>query len=316
MPETDPVGMNPVGVTPSDGRESRGNVRKAVIPAAGLGTRMFPASKAMRKEMFPIVDRDGLAKPAILLIVEEAVEAGVDSVFIVVREEDRHDYESFFHDEVPRESFDRLPGPAQECARKILDIGRKVRFLIQHEQEGFGHAVHCAREAIGGEPFLLMLGDHLWRSETDRPCARQLLDAFDRQGLSLLSLIATPEAEIGRFGTVTGKWLEPRRLLEIAILAEKPSIEEARSRLRVPGYSDAEYLTLFGQYVLKPTLFDHLDAQIRAGARERGEFDLTRALDRLREEDGLLGLVTQGKRFDIGLPASYAETLRTFREEP
>jgi len=305
MPEGDPE------LTPPNGPK----LRKALIPAAGFGTRMFPASKAMRKEMFPIVDRDGFAKPAILLIVEEAVDAGLEEVFLVVRDEDLSNYEAFFREQVSREHFDKLPGPAQDYARRILEIGRKVKFLIQGEQEGFGHAVYCARDAIGDEPFLLMLGDHLCRSDTDRSCARQLLDAFERHGTSVLGLIATPEAEVANFGVVAGDWIEPGRLLRVSSFAEKPTVEEARDRLRVPDLSDGQYLTAFGQYILKPSLFAYLGEQIREDARERGEFDLTRALERSRGEDGVLGLVVQGKRFDIGLPASYLETMRAFGDE-
>jgi hypothetical protein len=143
-------------------------VRKAVIPAAGFGTRLFPASKATKKELFPIIDRDGIAKPAILLIVEEALKAGIDEVVIIVQEQDLEAFQSFFNVQVSIENYNKLPRHFREYAEHILDIGQRVSFAIQDRQEGFGHAVYCARQAVGNEPFLLMLGDHIYRSDGER----------------------------------------------------------------------------------------------------------------------------------------------------
>jgi UTP-glucose-1-phosphate uridylyltransferase/mevalonate kinase len=287
-------------------------VRKAVIPAAGFGTRLFPATKAMKKELFPIIDRDGIAKPAILLIVEEALGAGLEEILIIVQENDLEAFHAFFNEQITIENYNKLPRQFQEYARRILDIGQRVSFVIQPAQEGFGHAVYCARAAIGSEPFLLMLGDHLYRSNGSASCAGQLLEAYQQHGLSVLGLRRTPEAEIATFGTVAGVWLEEGRLLNVTEFAEKPTIDYARSNLRIPGFPEDEYLTVFGQYIIKPKLFEYLEEHIKNNVRERGEFQLTSALDRLRQEDGFLGLVIDGRRFDIGLPQHYLETLKTF----
>ena len=289
-------------------------VRKAVIPAAGFGTRLFPASKATKKELFPIVDRDGIAKPAILLIVEEALDAGIEEVIIVVQEGDLNDFDAFFNQQVSIENFNKLPRHFQQYAQRLLEIGRHVKFVAQPAQEGFGHAIYCAREAVGGEPFLLMLGDHIYRSTGDRSCAAQLMEAYQNHGLSVLGLRRTPESLLANFGTATGVWLEEGRLLNITEFAEKPTVDYARTSLRAPGLPEGEYLTVFGQYVIQPKLFDYLEEHIRNNVRERGEFQLTSALDRLRQEEGFLGLIMDGRRYDIGLPDYYLETLRTFRE--
>jgi UTP-glucose-1-phosphate uridylyltransferase/mevalonate kinase len=290
------------------------SVRRALIPAAGFGTRLFPASKATKKELFPVIDRDGIAKPAILLIVEEALDAGIDEVVIVVQQDDLADFESFFAAQISIENFNKLAPRSQEYARRILEIGRRVRFVTQTAQEGFGHAVYCAREALGDEPFLLMLGDHLYRSNVQASCARQLVEAYQRSSTSVVGLRRTPEAQIQAFGTATGVWLEPAKLMNVTEFAEKPTPDYARTNLRVPGFPEGEYLTIFGQYVLKPRLFDYLEEHIRNNVRQKGEFQLTSALDRLRQEDGILGLVVDGRRFDIGLPEHYLDTLRTFAE--
>ncbi len=288
-------------------------VRKAVIPAAGFGTRLFPATKATKKEMFPIIDRDGIAKPAILLIVEEALEAGIEEVIIIVQETDLEDFRAFFTKQITIENYNKLPHHFQDYARRILEIGRRVTFVTQTAQEGFGHAVYCARQAVGNEPFLLMLGDHIYRSTGDTSCARQLTEAYQKHGSSILGLRRTPEEQIGNFGTVTGVWVEGDRLLNITEFAEKPTLDYARTSLRVPGLPEGEYLTVFGQYIIKPQLFDYLEEHIKNNVREHGEFQLTSALDRLRQEDGYLGLMIDGKRYDIGLPDFYLETLQSYR---
>ncbi len=290
-------------------------VRKAVIPAAGFGTRLFPASKATKKELFPIVDHDGIAKPAILLIVEEAVNAGIEDVVIIVQEGDLEAFRSFFNVQVSIENYNKLPRHFQEYARRILEIGRHVSFVVQRAQEGFGHAVYSACEAVGNEPFLLMLGDHIYRSTGQKSCARQLLDVYQQYGQSVVGLRYTAESDIANFGTATGVWLEDNRVLNITEFAEKPTVDYARTNLRVPGRGANEYLTVFGQYIIKPQLFDILSEHIANNVRERGEFQLTSALDRLRQEDGFLGVIMEGKRYDIGIPEYYLETLKTFRED-
>lgn len=289
-------------------------VRKAVIPAAGFGTRLFPASKAVKKELFPVIDRDGIAKPAILYIVEEALAAGIEEVYIIIQPSDLQDFQDFFNHQVSVENYNKLPRHFQDYSKRILEIGQKVHFIFQELQEGFGHAVYCTREAIGDEPFLLYLGDHLYRSDTEKSCTQQLVEAFNQSGVSILGLRRTPESQIHNFGTTTGAWIEPERLLNVTEFAEKPTIDFARMNLRVPEMPEDEYLTVFGQYIIKPQIFNYLEEHTRHNVRERGEFQLTSALDRLRQEDGFQGLMIDGKRFDIGIPEYYLETLRTFRE--
>jgi UTP-glucose-1-phosphate uridylyltransferase/mevalonate kinase len=287
-------------------------VRKAVIPAAGFGTRLFPATKATKKELFPIIDRDGIAKPAILIIVEEAIEAGIDEVYVIVQEEDLADFESFFNVQVSIENYNKLPPHFQEYSRTLLDVGKRVNFIVQKNQEGLGHAVYAAREAVGDQPFLLMLGDHIYRSEGEKSCAQQLVDTFNQHGISVIGMRRTPEDEIASFGTVTGDWMADEGLLNITQFVEKPTIEYARLNLRVPGILGDEYLTVFGQYIIQPQVFNYLEEHIENNVRERGEFQLTSALDRLRQEEGFLGLVIDGVRFDIGQPEHYVQTVRNY----
>jgi UTP-glucose-1-phosphate uridylyltransferase/mevalonate kinase len=293
---------------------SGSQVRKALIPAAGFGTRLFPATKAVKKELFPVVDRDGIAKPAILYLVEEALSSGIEDVYIITQAHDLQDFENLFKHQVSVENFNKLPRHFQDYARKLLEIGQRVNFVIQEFQEGFGHAVNCAREMIGDEPFLLYLGDHLYRSKTEKSCTQQLLEAYNQHGTSIVGLRRTPEAMIANFGTVGGAWIEPERLLNITEFAEKPTLDYARNNLRVPDLPENEYLTIFGQYIIQSNIFTYLEEHIRNNVRERGEFQLTSALERLRKDEGFQGLVIDGVRFDIGLPEYYLDTLQNFRK--
>mgnify|MGYP001316409363 CR=1 FL=1 len=288
-------------------------VRKAVIPAAGFGTRLFPASKAAKKEFFPIVGPDGIARPAILIIVEEALESGLDEVIIVVQEQDLADFQAFFTSQISPENYSKLPRHFQNYADRLLEMGRHVSFAIQKAQDGLGDAVYSAREKVGNEPFMLMLGDHLYRSLSDTSCTRQLLEAYRAHGTNMVGLKCTPESQIGNFGTVTGVWKEEGKLLNITEFAEKPTADYARNNLRITELPDDEYLTLFGLYILQPQVFNLLEDQINHSVRERGEFQLTSALDRLRREEGFMGLLMDGERFDIGVPDYYLQTLKTYR---
>ena len=288
------------------------NVRKAVIPAAGFGTMMFPASKAVKRELFPIITSDGIAKPIILLIIEEALNAGIEEICLIVQKGDERFFDEFFNSPIPPIHYHKLPQQFKEFNSYLQEIGSRVSFIPQETQEGFGHAVYSARDWVGDEPFLLMLGDHLYASDSDVPCARQILDVYQARQMSVVGLKRTPEDLISNFGTVAGQWIAEGDVLNVTEFAEKPAIDYARTNLRVDGLEADEYLTIFGQYVLKPHIFDLLEDAIRNNLRERGEFQLTSALDRLRQEEGFLGYITQGRRFDIGAPEAYLETFKSF----
>ncbi len=293
--------------------QSGRRVRKAVIPAAGFGTRLFPASKAVKKELFPIIDREGRAKPAIMAIIEEALSAGIEEVCLIVQAADRDLFEDFFGTPPTIENYNKLSKENQEYCKYLLDLGRRVTLVAQEVQEGFGHAVHCARQWVKDEPFLLLLGDHLYASDTDASCARQLLDIYDRVGHSVVGLKVTPAAEIHNFGCVTGVWDEKDSILTLTEFYEKPTREYAQKHLHVEGMDDDLFLTVFGQYVLTPDVFDYIEENIRHNIRERGEFQLTSCLDRVRQEHGFSGYVVKGRRFDLGLPEAYRQTVIDFR---
>ena len=293
--------------------EAGRHVRKAIIPAAGFGTRLFPASKAIKKELFPVIDRTGRAKPAIMAIVEEAVNAGIEEVCLIVQRGDTELFESFFKSAPPIEHFNKLSKENKAYCEYLIELGSRITLITQDVQDGFGHAVYCAREWVDNEPFLLMLGDHLYGSDEPSSCARQVLDAYEQVGHSVVGLKETPIEELSNFGCVTGVWTKEREMLSVTEFYEKPDAKYAREHLHIDGMDVDRFLTVFGIYVIQPQIFEFLEQNIAHNIRERGEFQLTSCLDELRKADGFSGYVVKGRRFDIGIPEEYRQTVIDFK---
>jgi len=296
----------PLTITPGH------RIRKALIPAAGFGTRLFPASKALKKELFPIIDKDGKAKPVIMALVEEALSAGIEEVGIVVQNRDRQMFEEFFALPPTIDHYNKLSKDHQAESRYLQELSHRITFINQDRQEGFGHAVYCAREWIDNEPFLLMLGDHLYASDSHISCTQQLIEAYEKEGKSVVGMRKTPIDEISSYGCVGGVWKEKDEILSVTEFFEKPDIEYARRYLKIDGLEPDTFLTVFGIYIVTHNIFNYLEEHITHNFREWGEFQLTSCLDRLRQEEGISGYLVQGKRFDIGNPAVYRQTLIDF----
>ncbi|MDJ0708068.1 MAG: UTP--glucose-1-phosphate uridylyltransferase [Leptolyngbyaceae cyanobacterium MO_188.B28] len=288
-------------------------VRKALVPAAGFGTRLFPASKAIKKELFPVIDRFGRAKPVIQAIVEEAVSAGIEEVGIVVQARDLFQFKSFFQQRPTDHYLEKLAAKQGDYIDYLDTLGQRVTFLIQDSQEGFGHAVFCAREWVGDEPFLLLLGDHLYISDTDQSCAVQLVEQFEQWGKSAIAVEPTPVETISHRGCIVGSWIKPDELLAITQLVEKPDVDYAKQNLHVEGMAENELLAVFGMYVLTPQIFHFLQVSIEQNQRDRGEFQLTSCLDALQRAEGMIGCQLKGRSFDTGQPDAYRQALIEFR---
>ncbi len=305
----DELGMEtmPLDIRPAQ------TVTHAVIPAAGFGVELFPAAKVVQKELFPIIDCDGVAKPVLLCNVEEANACGLEHVTVVVRPEDQAHLERFFQEPVPPEQTHRL-GPHQKpYEKRVLALGRSVRLVPQERPIGLGHAVYCARERVGAHPFVLFLGDYVYRSLEDRSCVEQLLAVYARAQRSVVGIKVISEEALAFSGVVAGTWVEDRTMLEITEVVEKPGVRHARERLRVPGLPDGKYLGLFGLYVLGPEIFEHLETVIKQGLDCAGRYELTVALDIMRGREGCLGYAVSGESYDIGFPDSYLAALAAFR---
>jgi len=292
------------GALPLTIRKSR-KIKKAVITAAGFGTRLFPMTKVVRKEFLPVVDR-GLLKPLILKQVQEAVEAGIDEVFIVVQEDEKDFFKKLFSDPLKSEHYAKLGVEARRIADEMAVLGRKVKYIVQDEQGGLGHAVLKAGGSMKGESFMLILGDHVFSSPSDKSCFQQLLEAAEKEEDNLIGVMRTPESDVKRFGCVGGQWLDREDgLLSIDTFVEKPDVEYAREYLAVDGLKSGEYLSVAGIYIITPSILKELEAMNSARKAQGAELELTSALERVRKAEGFIGLVIYGTKSDIGVVSAW-----------
>ena len=284
-------------------------IRKAIIPAAGFGTRMYPATKALKKELLPIVDRDGRAKPIILAIIEEAVSAGIEEIGIVVQQSDRDLFYEVLKSPPKPELWAKLSEENKEYSEYLSKLGDRVTILTQGEQEGFGHAVYCARDWVNKEPFLLLLGDHVYTTEVESSCAAQMIDIYQQHNTSVVGITVMHEDVIQKAGCVAGTWKTDKEILSISQIYEKPTLEYARQQLRVAGMAKDEFLGVFGMYIIEPVIFELLAAEITNNERFKGEFQLTTCLDKLRAQQGAIGYLVRGQYYDTGMPQFYRQTI-------
>ena len=294
-------------------------IKKAVITAAGKGTRQYPATNAVQKELFPLVDLDGIAKPVIQIIAEQALRAGIEDLCIVVNPGESGHFRRHFRGltGAERPAFEK-PGKEWGIRQSGLleDLGRRIRYVEQAEQHGFGHAVWCAREFAGNDPFLLLLGDHVYISGEDRSCVAQAIGGFERIGKTLLPVVRTPADRLHLFGTLAGDPSEEAPgLYRVKEILEKPDPETARKRLVTPGLPEDLFFTLFGMYALSPGLMDILERHVRDNVRSAGEIQLTPALGELAGTEGSFALEIDGVRLDMGTPLGYIETQLTLAQK-
>ena len=258
-------------------------IRKAVIPVAGMGTRFLPATRAIPKEMLPIVDT-----PMLQYIVDEAVRSGIEDVILVTARhkesiENHFDYNYELEDRLEKNSKDDLLKVSKDVAGMCNVIS-----VRQKNPKGLGHAVLMAAPIIGDEPFAVLLGDDLIDSKT--PCTQQLTNLFEKEGKSVVGVMEVPESDVSKYGIVGGKKIDDRTI-DVDRLVEKPSPSEAPSRFAIPG-----------RYVLTPKIFDFLrETQPGKG----GEIQLTDALYRLAQAEGMLAYQFEGDRYDTGDKLGY-----------
>lgn len=287
-------------------------VRKAVITAAGRGTRQYPASTAVQKEMFPLVDRDGLTKPVIQIIGEEAIDSGIEQICIVTQPGEEKQYREYFRrlDDNMVKAFRGKDWAILE-SEKLGAFGERLYFAEQHSPEGFGHAVYQAKKFVGDEPFLLLLGDHIYISDIKDRCARQLIKVYEQYMLDAVTGVQpTVERLLHLFGVIRGGPIEPARgIYKAELIVEKPSIELAREKLSTPGQPAGNYLAHFGMHVFSPRIFDSLEYLIKNNLREKNEIQLTAAQEHLRQNsEKYWCVISQGARYDTGIPYGLMET--------
>lgn len=254
-------------------------IRKAVIPAAGYGTRFLPATKATPKEMLPIVD-----KPTIQYIVEEAKASGIEDILIISGHgkraiEDHFDSAPALEMELVKKGKDDLLAMVKETA----DIN--IHYIRQRYMRGLGDAILCARSFMGDEPFAVLLGDDVVYNP-EKPALAQLIDIYEATGGSVLGCQNVPQEKVSSYGIVAGTQTDNSRLMRVSDMVEKPAVEEAPSRMAV-----------LGRYIIKPQIFDILES---TQPGKGGEVQLTDALKVLARQDAVYAYDFEGKRYDVG----------------
>ncbi|MEX2460918.1 MAG: UTP--glucose-1-phosphate uridylyltransferase GalU [Paenibacillaceae bacterium] len=265
-------------------------IRKAIIPAAGLGTRFLPATKAQPKEMLPIVD-----KPAIQYIVEEAINSGIEDIIIVTGRNKRA-IEDHFDKSIELEMLLAEKGN-QELLELVQNVSNlvNVHYIRQKQPLGLGHAVLCASRFIGDEPFALLLGDDI--IDSDPPCLKQMIDLYDEAKTSVIAAQTVPWEDVSKYGIISPSNLEGK-LQYISDLIEKPDREQAPSNMAV-----------IGRYVIEPEIFAILE---HCQPGRGGEIQLTDALRILNQQKPMIAYMQQGKRYDVGDKLGYIEATIEF----
>ncbi|WP_075981936.1 UTP--glucose-1-phosphate uridylyltransferase GalU [Bacillus massilinigeriensis] len=262
-------------------------IRKAIIPAAGLGTRFLPATKAMPKEMLPIVD-----KPTIQYIVEEAIESGIEDIIIVTGKGKRAIEDHFDHSfELEQNLFEKGKLQLLEEVKKSSNLV-DIHYIRQKEPKGLGHAIWCARKFIGNEPFAVLLGDDIVIS-SEKPCLKQMIDQYDQIKASILGVKQVSEEEVHRYGIIDGIHLG-NHIYRVNSLVEKPKKEAAPSNVAI-----------MGRYILDPKIFEILAKQLPG---EGGEIQLTDAISILNQSEEVYGFEFEGVRYDVGEKLGFIKT--------
>lgn len=260
-------------------------VRKAIIPAAGLGTRFLPATKAQPKEMLPIVD-----KPTIQYIIEEAIASGISEIIIVTGRSKRS-IEDHFDKSVELEVELEKNGKEEllKMVREISDMAN-IHYIRQKEPRGLGHAILTARHFVGNEPFAVLLGDDVVVSK--KPCLSQMIDVFDEYKTSVLGVQKVAHEVVNKYGIVNCKEVDDR-VYKVRDLVEKPKIEDAPSDIAI-----------LGRYIITPSIFDYLETQ---DAGTGGEIQLTDALRRLAKDEAMYAYDFKGHRYDVGTKTGFLQ---------
>ncbi len=297
-------------------------VRKAVIPIAGLGTRHFPASHAVKKELFPVVGPDGIARALFHYHLLELEAAGIEEICIIVQPGEDQSVRAYLNgpDDAYLKRLAKYPALLRE-AEQMRGFAKRVSFAVQHQQEGYGHAVFQTKAFANGEMVLLGLGDHLFRGNGglcgSHSPYRELADLAKVSGGKSVSAVNRITAEqLKGYGTIAGqRRAEKPRLIDISLIIEKPAVAVAQEILHVDGLPSATWLGWFGMHLLAPSIYDILGEMIRDNVRDNGEFQLTRAQELQRQREGYLALeMTNAQRFDFGVPDDFVASVQAFRQ--
>jgi len=290
-------------------------IKKAIIPVAGFGTRLYPETRFTKKELCPIVDRDGLVKPILLVLLEQLDMIGIEEICLIISPDEEEMYTQLLMQPLSRKHYEKLPEKMKAYEDRMARITKKIKFAKQFDPKGFGHAVYQAASFAGKEPVLLLLGDTIYKSNSSTPCLKQIVDAYDTYGKSIVALQTVPVEDVSSFGVFSGTWDDPdERILDCQMVVEKPTPDFAREYLTVPRKKmQDQCCAAFGAYVLTEKIFSYLGDAVRNDrTNAKGEIDFTDAFKRAIEKKELIGFLVDGESYDLGNAAAYQAAFTSF----
>lgn len=299
----------------------RGNpmqtIRKAIVPLAGLGTRLYPVSITTPKGLMPFALSDGSIYVGLELILEPLFQSGIEQACLVIAPDQRELYERFFAGAPERfgEAIQRKPA-LHATQRRLHALRERIVYALQEEPRGLGHAVWQGQAFAQGEPVLVALGDHLYWSKNGVPCAQQLISAYDRAGASVVGAHRVPLQKAPLYGIIQGEPTQIPSLYRIERVQEKPTLEEARDRLRTPGIVDEHCLAHFGLFAFSAEVWEALATIEPAHRADHGEMQLTTAEQVLLEREPVFALELEAVSLDYGTADEYRTAFQWVSQIP
>lgn len=287
------------------------SITQAIIPVAGLGTRMYPMTKIISKAFLPVIDSDGIIKPSIMILLEELDRANIENIYLVVDDNNVKDFDKFFFTD-NKEYLGKLSDEMLEYEHKIKKIASKIKYVYQKEKLGLGHAVSLCEPYLREEPVILLLGDQIYKTNSLESCTDQLINSYSKTNKLTVSVYNVPLTDVSKYGIIAGKLNSKEKEFEATIMYEKPTTTYAKENLFTLNYDDKKYYAVFGEYILTKEVFNVLRKNIKEDKKERGEFQLTSALEEVRAKDGMIAYITDGEMYDIGNIKSYTNVLRKY----
>jgi UTP--glucose-1-phosphate uridylyltransferase len=294
------------------------SVRKAIIPIAGLGTRHFPASHAVKKEFFPVVGPDGITRALFHYHLLELDAAGIVEICVIVQPGEETAVRDYLSgpDDAYLKRLEKYPALQAEAAQ-MKKYSEQISFAVQREQEGYGHAVFQTKNFANGEMVLLGLGDHLFRGKPVSPYRELAEMVVVANGKSVSAVNRITAEQLSGYGTIAGcRRADNERLIDVSLIIEKPTAAAAREKLHVNGLPPETWLGWFGIHLLAPGIYEILAEMIRDNICDNGEFQLTRAQEIQRQREGYLALemTNDARRFDFGVPDDFIRSVQEFRK--
>ena len=282
-------------------------IKRAIIPIAGFGTRMYPITRTIKKAFIPVPDGNTM-KPIILKLIGDLDRIGIEEIALVIGPDEKEDYERLFSRSLPDAHLNKLSPEMREYDSNILRVGKKIEYIVQEEQKGFGHAVYLCKDFAKKEPVLVVLGDTYFTTNTDKSCIQQIVDYYDEVGKIIIGMNEIPDDEIENLAIMQGSW-DDDDLTKLSVnrLVEKPELEYAKTELQMDGKCYGN----FGMWVINDKVFKQIEYNIKHDVTSRGEYQFVDAIAQIVDKVPVKALKIDGESHDVGNIACYQKTLLT-----